>query len=146
MSHPRSLSKLCPLFFAICFNFNCVYVCAHMCKCPWRPEVSDTPGDGVIGGWLSGLHLRASVKAHPKSKVREVSASPKSGLEGGQEDDSESELHGFLPLFIYYCLSEGNRPGWGGSAGPGPCYTRLQPELGAQNPGRGRRKELTPWF
>lgn len=55
-------------------------VCLCMCTCaqvPMKAGGIRYPRAGVNGGFLSDLHPRASVKAHPKSKVREVSTSPK---------------------------------------------------------------------
>lgn len=51
-----------------------------MCTCAQVPMEAGGigyPGAGVNGGCLSNLHPRASAKAHPKAKVREVSTSPK---------------------------------------------------------------------
>lgn len=62
------------------FVFIILVVCLCMCTCAQVPMEAGGiryPGAGVNGGCLSNLHPRASAKAHPKAKVREVSTSPK---------------------------------------------------------------------
>lgn len=131
------------LFF---FFWLCVCVCAHVRKCPWRPEVSDTPELGLTVAACLICIRGPQQRPTPRLKSGRSALPLSRGWKVVRKMTRKMNCMGSSSCLFTVVYQKGNWPGWGGSAGPSTCYRRLQPELGPQNPGKGRRKELIPRF